>query len=92
MASCFYCLGRCGMPERSRIRRLGRAARYILASVWLLLGTQWLLALLLTTGALISSAEAVRKFWILPFSVTPVLPLMFSVATVLPHSRSFRLL
>jgi hypothetical protein len=76
--------------ERSRIRRLGRAARYILASVWLLLGTQWLLALLLTTGALILSAEAVRRFWILPFSVAPVVPLMFSVALVLPLLAKLR--
>ncbi len=65
--------------ERSRVTQFGRAARHIFAAVWVLLASQWLLAFTLTLAALISSPEAVRRFWVLPFSVSPVLPVSFTL-------------
>jgi hypothetical protein len=76
--------------ERSRVTQLGRAVRYTFAAMWALLAAQWLLALALTSGALISSTEAVRRFWVLPFSVSPLLPVIFTLALALPALLKLR--
>lgn len=76
--------------ERSKITQLGWIVRYVFGAVWALLAAQWLLALALSLGALIFSTEAVRRFWVLPFSVSPLLPLMVSLALALPALLKLR--
>lgn len=76
--------------ERSRVTQLGRTVRCMFAAVWMLLASQWLLAFALTLGALIFSTGAVRRFWVLPFSVSPLLPVSFTLALALPALLELR--
>jgi hypothetical protein len=60
---------------RAPIWALGKSARLLTSAAWMLLAWPWLAAALLTTAVLCGRVALAARFWLVPLSTSPMIPL-----------------